>query len=129
METAKPTRQSLYERLGGEKAIRTAVHAFYFNVFRDDRVAPLFVDVDGERLLKHQNDFLAYAFGGPKNYAGPSLRKAHEKLVREHGLNNGHFDAIVEILATTLADLDFPTAVIDEATGVVESVRSEVLGL
>lgn len=129
METANPPQQSLYERLGGEKAIRTAVHAFYFNVFRDDRVAPLFVDVDSERLLKHQNDFFTYAFGGPNNYSGPSLRKAHEKLVREHGLDDEHFDAIVEILATTLADLDFPPALIDEATGVVESVRSDVLGL
>ena len=128
METAKPVRPSLYDRLGGEKAVRTAVHAFYFNVFRDDRVAPLFADVDSERLLKHQNDFLTYAFGGPNNYSGPSLRKAHEKLVQKHGLDNEHFDAIVEILATTLADLDFPAAIINEATGIIESVRDEVLG-
>lgn len=128
METTEPSQQSLYARLGGPEAIRTAVHAFYFNVFRDSRVAHFFVGVDSERLLKHQNDFFTFAFGGPNQYSGASLRKAHENLVREHGLNGEHFDAIVENLATTLSDLDYPPSVVDEALAVVESVRGDVLG-
>jgi len=119
---------SLFERLGGEESLRTAVQAFYFNVFRDQRVAHLFADVNSERLLRHQQDFMAYAFGGPGNYSGRSLREAHGHLVTERGLNDQHFDAIVEILATTLRDLDIGTDLIAEVCKIVNSVRGDVLG-
>ena len=125
MDTSANT---LFERLGGEETLRAAVRAFYFNVFRDERIAPLFADVDSERLLKHQQDFMASAFGGTGSYTGRSLREAHGKLVTERGLNDQHFDAIVEILATTLSDLDVDTDLIAEVCKIVNGVRRDVLG-
>jgi len=125
MDTSANT---LFERLGGEETLRTAVRAFYFNVFRDERVAHLFADVNSERLLKHQQDFMTYAFGGPGAYAGRSLGEAHGKLVAERGLSDQHFDAIVEILATTLRDLDIGTDLIAEVCRIVNGVRQDVLG-
>ena len=119
---------TLFERLGGEETLRTAVQAFYFNVFRDERVAHLFADVNSERLLRHQQDFMAYAFGGPGSYTGRSLREAHGKLVAERGLDDQHFDAIVEVLATTLQDLEVDTELIAEVCRIVNGVRKEVLG-
>ncbi|MEM8817086.1 MAG: group 1 truncated hemoglobin [Pseudomonadota bacterium] len=129
MTTPPTSAASLHERLGGDQVLRTAVHAFYFNVFQDKRIAHLFAEVDSERLLKHQQDFMAYAFGGTRPYTGRALREAHQQLVREHGLNTEHFDAIVDILATTLADLSIAPALVSEVLAVVEGVREDVLGL
>ena len=119
---------SLYERLGGNEGIRKIVHGFYFQVFLDPRVAGFFDRFDSERLLAHQREFLTFALGGPHPYSGRSLRAAHAPLVRDYGLSDEHFDAVIECLARTLRDFDTEHTTIDDVLAVVESVRNDILG-
>ena len=93
---------SLYEQIGGEEAIDTAVKLFYKKVLADDRIKHFFEGVDMIKQNKMQKNFLTFAFGGPNNYTGRNLKAAHSRLVSEKGLNDSHFDAVMENLGATL---------------------------
>ena len=68
---------SLYERLGGEAAVDVAVDKFYRKVLSDDRISRFFDTLDMDLQRAKQKAFLTYAFGGPNQYSGKDLRKAH----------------------------------------------------
>ena len=75
----------------------------------------------------HQKRFLTYAFGGPANYSGRGMRAAHQKLVEEKGLNESHFNAVVENLAGVLTELGVSNELIGEVAKVADSVKADVL--
>lgn len=118
---------SLYEQLGGQPAVEAAVDVFYRRVLNDDRISDFFTDVDMDRQIGKQKAFLTMAFGGPHNYTGVDMRKAHAPLV-SRGLNDGHFDAVAEHLRTTLEELGVEQALIDQVLAIAGSTRNEVLG-
>ena len=51
---------------------------------------------------------MTYAFGGPEEYHGKDMWRAHEKLVRDKGLNDHHFDVIVKHLVGSLQKFNVP---------------------
>lgn len=120
---------SLYERIGGASAVDAAVDKFYEKVLADDRIKDFFVAVDMDRQRGKQKNFLTYAFGGPVNYSGKSMRAAHAKLVSEQGLNHDHFVAVAENLQATLEDLGVPEDLIGEVMAIAGSTHDDVLGL
>ncbi|WP_297311125.1 group 1 truncated hemoglobin [Neptuniibacter sp.] len=115
---------SLYERLGGEAAVDAAVDIFYRKVLVDDRISHYFDDVDMDGQAAKQKAFLTMVFGGPNNYTGEDMREGHKHL---KGLNDTHFDAVVENLAATLTELGVGDEDIGEIAGIAESVRDDVL--
>jgi len=118
---------SLYERIGGQLAVTAAVEKFYDRVLADDRIRQFFDGVDMKLQKGKQRAFLTMVFGGPTNYTGLDMREAHAHLV-ERGLNDTHFDAVVENLASTLTELGVSQEDIGEVAGIAESVRDDVLG-
>jgi hemoglobin len=127
MESTVPTQQStLYQQLGGEPAVNAAVDVFYRKVLSDDRVSAFFEDVDMDRQIGKQKAFLTMAFGGPHNYSGADIRRGHQHLVAR-GLNDSHFDAVVELLGESLAELGVAPALIGQVAAVAESTRADVL--
>lgn len=118
---------SLYEQLGGEAAIDAAVDLFYTKVLADERIKHFFDGVDMKKQARMQKGFLVFAFGGPNNYSGKGMAAAHKKLV-ELGLNDSHFDAVVENLGNTLKEMGVADELIAQAASVAESVRGPVLG-
>lgn len=119
--------QSLYERLGGEAAVDAAVDIFYRKVLADDRINGFFDNVDMDQQAAKQKAFLTFAFGGPHHYTGKDMRGAHAKLV-QRGLNDTHFDAVMEHLGGTLKELNVPNELIAECAAIAESTRNDVLG-
>ena len=118
---------SLYERIGGEAAVNAAVDVFYRKVLADDRINSFFEGVDMDKQAAKQKAFLTMALGGPNNYTGEDMRKGHAHLV-ERGLNDSHFDAVIENLGATLTELGVPADLIGEAAAIAESTRNDVLG-
>jgi hemoglobin len=118
--------QSLYEKLGGEAAVNAAVDIFYRKVLADDRINNFFEGIDMERQAAKQKAFLTLAFGGPSNYSGKDMREGHKHLVAK-GLNDSHFDAVMENLGATLQELNVPGELIAEAAAIAESTRNDVL--
>jgi hemoglobin len=119
--------KSLYERIGGEGAVDAAVDIFYRKVLADDRISSFFEGVDMDKQAAKQKAFLTMAFGGPHNYTGEDMRKGHAHLVAK-GLNDSHFDAVMENLGATLQELNVPGELIAEAAAIAESTRNDVLG-
>ena len=127
METVLATHEgTLYGQLGGEAAVDAAVDIFYRKVLSDDRISSFFDGVDMDRQAAKQKAFLTMAFGGPHNYTGADMRRGHQHLVAR-GLNDSHFDAVVELLGQTLAELGVAPALIAQVAAIAESTRNDVL--
>lgn len=118
---------TLYERLGGEPAVNTAVDIFYRKVLSDYRINRFFDNVDMEKQAAKQKAFLTMAFGGPHHYSGEDMRKGHAHLVKM-GLDDSHFDVVVENLIATLEELNVPQELITEVVAICETTRNDVLG-
>ena len=119
--------KTLFEKLGGESAVDAAVDKFYGKVLADDRVKNFFENTDMKKQSKHQKRFLTYAFGGLNTYSGKGMRHAHQHLVDEKGLNDMHFNVIVELLAGTLAEMGVAEDLIAEVGKIAETTRNDVL--
>lgn len=119
--------KSLYERLGGEEAVKAAVDRFYDKMIADDRVARFFSRTDMDQQRLKQRGFLTFAFGGPNDYTGRNMREGHAHLL-EQGLNDSHVDIVIEHLGSTLRELNVPEPDIAEVAAIANSVRDDVLG-
>lgn len=121
------TNLTLFEQLGGDAAVNTAVDIFYRKVLADYRINRFFDGVDMEQQAAKQKAFLTMAFGGPNNYSGQDMRNAHAHLVKM-GLDDSHFDAVMENLLATLAELNVPQNLIDQVDALAQTTRNDVLG-
>ncbi len=118
---------SIYEQIGGEEAIHTAVEIFYRRVLSDDVLARFFDDVDMDRQMAKQASFLTMVTGGPNAYTGADMRKGHEHLLKM-GLTDVHFDAVVEHLGETLLELGVDESLVQQVMDVARVSRDDVLG-
>ena len=118
---------SLYDQLGGEAAVNAAVDIFYRKVLSDYRINRFFDSSDMEKQAAKQRAFLTMAFGGPNTYTGTDMRTAHARFVKM-GLNDSHFDAVMEHLIGTLQELNVPENLIAQVGAIAESTRNDVLG-
>ena len=115
--------KTLYERIGGEPAVNAAVDIFYRKVLNDHRINRFFDNVDMEKQAAKQKAFLTMAFGGPHSYTGEDMRKGHAHLVKM-GLDDSHFDAVVEDLGATLIELNVPQELINEVVAICETTHA-----
>ena len=118
---------TLYENLGGSAAVDAAVDRFYRKVLADDRINMFFEGVDMDKQAAKQKAFLTMVFGGPANYSGLDMKNGHAHLVAR-GLNDSHFNAVVENLGSTLKDLGVSDELISEVAALAETTREAVLG-
>jgi hemoglobin len=117
---------SIYEQIGGEPAIQTAVEVFYRKVLSDESIAHFFDDVDMDLQLAKQKGFLTMVTGGPHEYTGKSMREGHQHLL-ERGLNDDHVTTVIKLLGATLTELGVPNELIEQIATVAESVREDIL--
>ncbi len=119
--------ESLFDKIGGEAAVDAAVELFYRKVLADHRINRFFDNTNMEEQAAKQKAFLTMAFGGPNNYSGQDMREGHAHLVKR-GLDDSHFDAVMEHLEATLVELNVPADLIAEVAAIAESTRADVLG-
>ncbi len=117
--------QSLYQRIGGAEAISAAVDLMYQKVLADDHLHPIFVGVDMDQLKGQQVAFVSATLGGPDEYTGVDLGRAHSHLVAQ-GLTEEHFDAVVEHLRDGLTELGVDDELIRDVLAVFETTRDDV---
>jgi hemoglobin len=118
------TDRTLYERLGGREAIAAVVDEFYDRVVADDRLRPHFEDTDMQRLRAHQTQFLVAAADGPQEYAGESVRAAHDDL----DLSEDDFWVVADHLDAALAACDVPDREREQVMSTVAGLEADVLG-
>lgn len=117
------TGTTLFEELGGDAGVKTAVAIFYNRVMADAELAPYFDGIDLGRLRMHQRAFLAAALGGPELFTGRGLEGAHAG----RGITDAAFDRLLDHLAETLGDLGLPSASVADVRERVESLRERVV--
>jgi hemoglobin len=118
--TQTPT---LYNALGAEIGIRTAVDEFYDRVVADPRLTAYFEGVDMIGLRRHQVEMLSAATGGPKSYTGAEMAAAHAG----RGIDNEAFDRVVGHLQDTLAALGVHEQTITSVLGALSPLRSDIV--
>jgi hemoglobin len=97
------TSKTLYERLGGQKAIVAVVDEFVSRVAADGRINGFFAATasDPKRLAAFKAtlaDQICEAAGGPCTYRGKDMKSAHRGM----GISDAHFGALVEDLVAAL---------------------------
>ncbi len=118
---------TLFERIASRATVDSLVESFYRKVLSDERISRFFDDTDMERQMAKQKAFLTMAFGGPNEYTGKDMRTGHQHLL-ERGLNDGHVDAVIELLGKTLREHEVAETDIAQVAAIAESVRNDVLG-
>ncbi len=119
---------SLYDRLGGDRVLDKAVDVFYRRILRDMSVSHFFLDVDMYQQRAKQRLFLSMVFGGPVQYSGRNLRRAHAPLI-EKGMSERHFNAVAGHLKATLEELNVSESLVREVMEIVSGTREDVLNL
>jgi hemoglobin len=114
---------TLYEQLGGHQAIKRIVDDFYRHVLADDTVNHFFAHTNMEKQRHHQVAFISYALGGPNEFTGRSMEKAHAGL----NLHPEHFDAIVKHLDEALAAYGVSREDINTVLGRVAALKESIL--
>ncbi|GAA4834010.1 group 1 truncated hemoglobin [Paenibacillus vulneris] len=114
---------TLYEQLGGEDAISKVVDEFYNRILADDSINSFFTKTDMEKQRRHQAKFISFALGGPNQYSGKSMEKAHEGM----NLQPEHFNAVVGHLHDALAHFGVGEEKIDEVLTHVATLKDSIL--
>lgn len=114
--------QTWYEKLGGSEGIGKVVDIFYGKVLADERINSFFAHTDMEKQRRHQTAFLSYALGGPE-FTGRSMEKAHEGM----NLQEPHWDAVVEDLASSLKEAGIGDADIAEIASRLDPLKPHIL--
>lgn len=92
--------QTLYNRIGGEPAVRKLVYEFYDRVLANPTLKPFFENTPMDRLRAMQFEMFAAALDGPA-YSGHPLPYVHHG----RGITPEHFGLFIDCLLETLKDL------------------------
>ena len=120
--------KSLYERLGGKKAIAAVVDQFVANVAADARIKKFFALTasDPKRMATFKGnlvDQICQAGGGPCTYKGKSMKEAHQGM----GISSADFNALVEDLVKALDNLKVGEKEKNELLGVLGPMKSDIV--
>ncbi|MGH9897633.1 MAG: group I truncated hemoglobin [Pyrinomonadaceae bacterium] len=115
--------KSLYDRLGGEAAIKAVVDDVAARAAADTRINAKFANTDMPRLKFHLVKQLCAVTGGPCKDIGRTQEQIHNHV----GITSGEFDAFVEDLVATLDKLNVPAKEKSELLGILGPLKPKVI--
>ncbi|CAG4994475.1 Group 2 truncated hemoglobin YjbI [Dyadobacter sp. CECT 9275] len=105
--------ETLYERIGGDSAVRKLTDRFYDLVFEHELIARLF-KTDKETIREKQRLFLTQFLGGPQLYSEihghPMMRARH----MPHPITEDDAVAWLQCMAQAVGSLDLDPELKDE---------------
>jgi hemoglobin len=120
--------KSLYDRLGGKKAITAVVDEFVGRVAADNRINHFFaVTASNPAQLASFKmklvDQICEASGGPCTYMGKDMKTAHRGM----GITTADFNALVEDLVGALDKFKVGKAEKDQLLGVLGPMQVQIV--
>ena len=115
--------KSLYDRLGGQDAIKAVVDQLVTNITQDKRIVSYFEKVDLDHLKQMLVEQICQATGGPCQYTGRDMKTAHQGL----GVTHEAFGALVEDLVKALNTFKVPAAEQKELLGLLAPMEPDIV--
>ncbi len=115
---------SLYDRLGGIDAITAVVELFTGNQLADERLAKRTKNTDIAAWRGHLTDLICGATGGPCEYTGRAMEKAHARQY----ISEDEFAWTAGHLVAALNHFNLPQAEQDELVAIVVSLKDSIVG-
>lgn len=128
LPVAQAKDKTLYERLGGKKAITAVVDEFVGRVAADTRINSFFAATaaDPQRLGAFKMklvDQICQASGGPCKYMGKDMKSAHMGM----GITGPQFDALVGDLVGALDKFKVGEKEKGELLGALGPMKSDIV--
>ena len=114
---------SLYQRLGGYKAIVAVVDDFVGNVAADRRINRFFASANIPRLKQNLVDQICAAAGGNCIYSGRDMKSAHADM----GIRSRDFNALVGDLTKTLRKFKVPAKEQGQLLAVLGPMKKDIV--
>jgi hemoglobin len=115
---------TLFEKYGGFSTISKIVSVLYDRVLAQESLAPFFQDVNMQRLMQHQTQFIAMVMGAPANqYQGRELASAHRGM----NIKSEHFDLVAQILGEVLLESGVEDNDIKTMLAAVAATRGDIV--
>ncbi|MEI9938026.1 MAG: group 1 truncated hemoglobin [Pseudomonadota bacterium] len=114
--------QALFDRLGGETALRAIIARFVDRMFDDLMIGYLFRAADRDRVKAKEYEFAARHLGAAVSYTGRPINEAH----RAHRITGGQFMRRLQILKETLAAFQAPAEVSEHWITHTLSLQAEI---
>lgn len=122
-------KKSLFERLGGESAIKAVVDDFVALTGSNPKVdftrggQYVMSDAKLAQIKGALVSFLTQAFGGPARYSGGSMKAVHAGM----RITQAQFDAMAADLQTVLRKHNVPKAELDEVMKIAASTAPDIV--
>jgi len=128
LPVAEAKEKTLYERLGGKKAITAVVDEFAGRVAADTRINRYFAAAaaDPKRLASFKMKLvgqICQASGGPCNYTGKDMKTAHMGM----GVTSADFNALVEDLVGALDKFKVGEKEKSDLLGALGPMKSDIV--
>jgi truncated hemoglobin YjbI len=129
---AKVKERTLYERLGGENAIRAVVDDFVTRALNDPKVNFTRKGTGAEwkatpenleRVKKTAVELVGMVTGGPQKYTGKSMKEAHKGME----ITQAEFDAFAADCKASLDKFNVPAKEQDELMKIVASTAPDIV--
>jgi len=98
---------TLYRALGAREGIGTLMVDFVGRLRADPRIGALFKETNPQYLAEQLRDQICGVAGGPCEYEGPTMKKAHEDMK----IGKADFNALVEVLQQAMDARNVPFGV------------------
>ncbi len=116
---------TLFDKYGGFKTFGMVVSCFYQKVLDSEQLAPYFENVNMEKLISHQTNFLSKALGGPDKYKGLDLKSSHARL----NITENAFNETVELLEEALEEGGVEKPDISTIISLVASLKDQIVSV
>ena len=118
-----PAETTLYERLGGVRAIYVIVEDFVGRVTTDTRIKGFFKDTNLPLIREQLTQLVCQASGGPCTYLGADMKTAHVGM----GISTLDFDAVAENFTASLDKFNVAPREKSELLAVLGRMRSDIV--
>ncbi len=123
--TPAATSKSLYDRLGGQDAIKAVVKDFVEeNVAKDTRINARFANTDIPHLEQMLTEQICQASGGPCKYTGKDMKTAHTGMK----ITDDEFNALVEDLKKSLDKFKVGAQEQSDLIGALAPMKPDIVG-
>lgn len=115
--------KSLYERLGGKPALTAVVGELWAQVAADARINGRFAHTQPAVFGAQLVDFLCQASGGPCQYRGADMKKAHTGMQ----LSEAEFTALAEDTVKALDKFSVPATEKGEVMNMLGGLKGDIV--